>query len=175
MSGRDKLMLAAGSLILVAGGPGVMALLTVWGGQVTFLPELTFTYGFSVFACAFGLFFAAWSVYEMLTKGEGGPAVLGPVKFMQETRHLVTTGPYALCRNPMHLGIILYFLGFACYLNSLWALAVPLAMTVFAYAEMAGLLQGPVCPVVLPSRSDSGLSKYYSMAMACLTSNDLDE
>ena len=49
------------------------------------------------------------------------------------------------------------------------------AMTVFAYAEMAGLLQGPVCPVVLPSRSDSGLSKYYSMAMACLTSNDLDE
>ena len=79
MSGRDKLMLASGSLIFVAGGPGVMALLTVWGGQVTFLPELTFTYGFSVFACAFGLFFAAWSVYEMLTKGEGGPAVLGPV------------------------------------------------------------------------------------------------
>lgn len=134
MSGRDKLMLAAGSLIFVAGGPGVMALLTVWGGQVTFLPELTFTYGFSVFACAFGLFFAAWSVYEMLTKGEGGPAVLGPVKLMQETRHLVTTGPYALCRNPMHLGIILYFLGFACYLNSLWALAVPLAMTVFAFS-----------------------------------------
>ena len=34
----------------------------------------------------------------------------------------------------MHLGIILYFLGFACYLNSLWALAVPLAMTVFAFS-----------------------------------------
>ena len=42
------------------------------------------------------------------------------------------------------------------------------AMTLFAGAEMAGLLQGPACPVVLPSRSDSGLSKYYSMAMACL-------
>ena len=35
--------------------------------------------------------------------------------------------------------------------------------------DMAGLLQGPICPVVLPSRSDSGLSKYYSIAMACLT------
>ena len=43
------------------------------------------------------------------------------------------------------------------------------SVALFAGAEMAGLLQGPVCPVVLPSRSDSGLSKYYSMAMACLT------
>ena len=44
-------------------------------------------------------------------------------------------------------------------------------VSLFAKAEMAGLLQGPACPVVLPSRSDSGLSKYYSIAMACLTSN----
>lgn len=43
-------------------------------------------------------------------------------------------------------------------------------VSLFAKAEMAGLLQGPDCPVVLPSRSDSGLSKYYSIAMACLTS-----
>lgn len=43
------------------------------------------------------------------------------------------------------------------------------AVSLFAHADMAGLLQGPVCPVVLPSRSDSGQSKYYSMAMACLT------
>ena len=46
------------------------------------------------------------------------------------------------------------------------------AMTLFAGAEMAGLLQGPTCPVVLPSRSDSGLSKYYSMAMACLVKGE---
>ncbi|MDR3119309.1 MAG: phosphate butyryltransferase [Mediterranea sp.] len=43
------------------------------------------------------------------------------------------------------------------------------AVCLFGGAEAAGLLQGPVCPVVVPSRSDSGLSKYYSMAMACLT------
>lgn len=42
------------------------------------------------------------------------------------------------------------------------------SVSLFAKAEMAGVLQGPVCPVVLPSRSDSGLSKYYSIAMACL-------
>jgi len=42
------------------------------------------------------------------------------------------------------------------------------SVSLFAKAEMAGVLQGPVCPVVLPSRSDSGLSKYNSLAMACL-------
>lgn len=44
------------------------------------------------------------------------------------------------------------------------------SVCLFAHGEAAALLQGPECPVVLPSRSDSGLSKYYSMAMACLTS-----
>ena len=43
------------------------------------------------------------------------------------------------------------------------------SVALFANADMAGLLQGPICPVVLPSRSDTGLSKYYSIAMACLT------
>lgn len=43
-------------------------------------------------------------------------------------------------------------------------------VSLFCGAQMAGLLQGPTCPVVLPSRSDSGLSKYYSIAMACLVS-----
>lgn len=43
------------------------------------------------------------------------------------------------------------------------------AMSLFANADAAAVLQGPICPVVLPSRSDSGLSKYYSLAMACLT------
>lgn len=40
------------------------------------------------------------------------------------------------------------------------------SVSLFAKADMAGLLQGPICPVVLPSRSDSGLSKYYSIAVA---------
>ncbi|MDO4779635.1 MAG: phosphate acyltransferase [Bacteroides sp.] len=42
------------------------------------------------------------------------------------------------------------------------------SVSLFAKAEMAGVLQGTVCPVVLTSRSDTGLSKYYSLCMACL-------
>lgn len=45
------------------------------------------------------------------------------------------------------------------------------AVSLFAHADMAGTLLGPICPVILPSRGDSGLSKYYSLAMACLTAN----
>lgn len=43
------------------------------------------------------------------------------------------------------------------------------AMTLFAKADIAGLLLGPSCPVILSSRSDSGESKYYSIAMACIS------
>lgn len=39
-------------------------------------------------------------------------------------------------------------------------------MPFFANAEIAGVLQGPDCPVVLSSRGDSVLTKYYSIAVA---------
>lgn len=41
-------------------------------------------------------------------------------------------------------------------------------LMVFAGAEMAGLLQGTEKPVVLTSRSESTVSKFYSIAMACI-------
>jgi len=43
-------------------------------------------------------------------------------------------------------------------------------LSIFAGAEMAGLLQGPDKPVVLTSRSESTDSKFYCIAMACLMS-----
>lgn len=41
-------------------------------------------------------------------------------------------------------------------------------LSLFADAEMAGLLQGTDKPVVLTSRSESIQSKFYSIAMACI-------
>ena len=43
-------------------------------------------------------------------------------------------------------------------------------VSLFAHAEMAGLLQGTEKPVVLTSRSESVESKFYSIAMACVVS-----
>ncbi len=42
-------------------------------------------------------------------------------------------------------------------------------LSLFGDADIAGMLTGTVAPVVVPSRSDSGNSKYYSLAFACLT------
>lgn len=41
-------------------------------------------------------------------------------------------------------------------------------LSLFGDANMAGILTGTIVPVVVPSRSDSGNSKYYSLALACL-------
>lgn len=42
-------------------------------------------------------------------------------------------------------------------------------ITIFGGAEIAGMLQGAVCPVILSSRSDSAASKLSSMAIACMS------
>ena len=41
-------------------------------------------------------------------------------------------------------------------------------ITFLAHADVAGTLQGTICPVVLPSRGDSGIDKYYSLAFAAM-------
>lgn len=46
------------------------------------------------------------------------------------------------------------------------------SITLFADAEMAGLLKGPMVPVVLPSRGDSNKSKFYSLALATMITID---
>ena len=43
------------------------------------------------------------------------------------------------------------------------------AITFLAGADVAGMLQGPVCPVVLSSRGDNSQDKYYSLAFAAMT------
>lgn len=44
------------------------------------------------------------------------------------------------------------------------------SLSVFAKAEMAGVLLGTLCPVVTTSRSDSSRTKFNSIAMACVMS-----
>ncbi len=43
-------------------------------------------------------------------------------------------------------------------------------VSLFTKAQMAGMLQGTMCPVVLPSRADSSESKFNSIAFAALCS-----
>ena len=47
-------------------------------------------------------------------------------------------------------------------------------LSLFADANMAGMLTGTTAPVVVPSRSDSGNSKYYSLVLACLVGRTIE-
>jgi protein-S-isoprenylcysteine O-methyltransferase Ste14 len=61
----------------------------------------------------FSLLLMMWSVWVQWSVGRGGPVPVVP------TRKLITTGPYALCRNPMHLGALLYVFAFGLIFGNL--------------------------------------------------------
>lgn len=50
--------------------------------------------------------------------------------------------------------------------------AVYKSLTLFAGAELAGLIQGTTKPVVVMSRSESAASKYYCVALSCLIAEE---
>ena len=62
---------------------------------------------------AVGLLLAAWTVLTQVTRGKGTPVPLLP------TQKLIVTGPYKLCRNPMQLGAMIYYLGIGTWFGSI--------------------------------------------------------
>lgn len=129
---KEKLIYITGFFFFIFVGPCVMVLLHLFM-PLSFLPEGESNFYLGGLTSAVGLFFAVWANIELVKSGKGGAANLGKLKLMKETQHLVTTGPYAVCRNPMHLGVFLYYMGFACALNSLTSLIIPLLVVIFAY------------------------------------------
>lgn len=47
-------------------------------------------------------------------------------------------------------------------------------LSLFGDANMAGMLTGTTAPVIVPSRADSGNSKFYSLVLACLSAEHSD-
>ncbi len=132
MRKTDFLALLLGTVILLIAVPLLMLVLQYFC-SIEFLPASSIAYLLATLCSAWGLTLIIWANYALLSKGHGGAAVIGKIKLMQETSALVTSGPYALCRNPMHLGLIFYYLGIACFLNSLLCLSIPLLTGVVAF------------------------------------------
>ncbi len=89
------------------------------------LPLPNFNYGTinSVLGLVFmgvGWFFANWTVKVQFTIGRGTPIPL------VATQKLLTTGPYAYCRNPMAFGTDLFYIGMAIWLGSISAVVLSL-------------------------------------------------
>lgn len=71
-----------------------------------------------------GLALSLWSIIYMKRVGKGNPFDAMGHEVAPRTKHLMTDGPYKLCRNPMLSGTYLYYIGILIALWSGWALLV---------------------------------------------------
>ena len=104
---------AVGSLLFVAGAPGVMAgLLPYWitNGWSGSAPTAVQIGGAMLLAAGLGVL--AHTVFRFVTEGLGTPFPAAP------TENLVVGGLYRYVRNPMYLGVIATILGQAAILGS---------------------------------------------------------
>lgn len=86
----------------------------------------------SLILILFGWLIAAWSIYFQFAIGKGSPAPPVP------TKKLVISGPYKYSRNPMVLGALVMYAGFAVLANSVSYLILVLAFFAFflAYCKL---------------------------------------
>ncbi|RJP35678.1 MAG: isoprenylcysteine carboxylmethyltransferase family protein [Actinobacteria bacterium] len=65
-----------------------------------------------------GLFYVVWSWYYMVRLGKGHPFSQPDLNIQPSPSELVTSGPFAACRNPQSLGGLLVLISLALYVNS---------------------------------------------------------
>ena len=98
-----------GLLIFVIGIPALMW----WGSGRPFpyVPDTLIRYMVAALYAIGGLGLSIYSIVYMRVVGKGNPFDAYNHEVAPRTRHLMTEGPYRLCRNPMLVGIYLYDIG----------------------------------------------------------------
>jgi protein-S-isoprenylcysteine O-methyltransferase Ste14 len=106
--------LLVGGILFLAVVPWLFLLL---GGIVTRHTGVTVPHSWETVitlpSLAVGVFFLVWSLYTHWFIGEGTPAPFAP------SQKLIIKGPYRLCRNPIQLGAMFFYLGLLTYLDTL--------------------------------------------------------
>ncbi|NOZ49948.1 MAG: isoprenylcysteine carboxylmethyltransferase family protein [Chloroflexi bacterium] len=123
---HQALSLLFGGAVFGFGFPIFLVLISAWLDGTFHLPRLVYglwnsSLGLLMAFGGWGL--AAWSVQVQFVEGKGTPVPIVP------TRNLVQRGPYTYCRNPMVLGVILFYLGVAVWLGSLSVLVAVLLIS----------------------------------------------
>ena len=113
-----------GLLIFVIGIPALMWMVS--GRGWPYIPN-------SIAHCLIGVIFAVcglalsiYSIVYMRVVGKGNPFDAYGHEVAPRTRHLMTSGPYRLCRNPMLVGIYIYDIGVLVWLWSVWPILIVL-------------------------------------------------
>jgi len=114
-----------GLLIFVLGIPAMMWL--VAGRPWSYVPDSVVLCIVGVLLAVCGLALSIYSIVYMRFVGKGNPFDAYGHEVAPRTKHLMTGGPYGLCRNPMLVGIYLYDAGVLVWLWSALPLLIVLA------------------------------------------------
>jgi protein-S-isoprenylcysteine O-methyltransferase Ste14 len=68
-----------------------------------------------------------WMCYRVFKENSFGSATIE----VQKDQKVISTGPYAIVRNPMYSSAVLYFIGMSLALGSLWGLVLVPFMALF--------------------------------------------
>ena len=111
-----------GLLIFVIGIPALMWLVSDRGWP--YVPNSATICIIAVLLAVCGLALSIYSIVYMRIVGKGNPFDAYGHEVAPRTKHLMTDGPYRLCRNPMLVGIYIYDLGVLVWLWSVWPLFI---------------------------------------------------
>jgi protein-S-isoprenylcysteine O-methyltransferase Ste14 len=102
--GFKVLIMFAGGLVFFVVLPAV-AFLAAYSLQTRLMSGRSLQMVFAIIWLGSGILLVAWTVLTQITVGRGTPVPVAP------PRRLIVTGPYRLCRNPIQLGAMIYYLG----------------------------------------------------------------
>ena len=114
-----------GLLIFVIGIPALMWLVS--GRPWPYVPDSAVLRIVSLILAVCGLALSIYSIVYMRIVGKGNPFDAYGHEVAPRTKHLMTSGPYRLCRNPMLVGIYIYDAGVFVWLWSVMPLLIVLA------------------------------------------------
>lgn len=114
-----------GLLIFVIGIPALMWVVS--GRPWPYVPDAVVQRIVSLILAVCGLALSIYSMVYMRIVGKGNPFDAYGHEVAPRTKHLMTSGPYRLCRNPMLVGIYIYDAGVLVWLWSFTPLLVFLA------------------------------------------------
>ena len=119
---RDIFGYLLGLCLFVLGIPAIMWLVS--GRGWPYMPSSPIQLALAAVLIVCGLTLSIWSIVYMRRVGKGNPFDVYGHEVAPRTKHLMTEGPYGICRNPMLTGVYIYDIGVLVFLMSWWPLAV---------------------------------------------------
>ena len=101
--GFKILVMIAGAVVLFVVAPSAL-FFAGYALETWLLSGRSLQVAFAVVCLAGGIPFVVWTVLTQMMVGKGTPMPVAP------PRRLIVTGPYRLCRNPIQLGAMFYYL-----------------------------------------------------------------